>query len=189
MSATSEETSNDGGGSNMCFKTDEADMSGVSCARLSSRPESDYWKGFSTSTYSHSRSNHVAFPVPPLRLRSGADPLSVIQDISKGCQAKASQQPESLSRNLTFSFQSGEAKLNVSYLEDVLENDLLQESVINNQHKCNWSLSTLLYIHIVFTFWSSSHCRNSHRFWGFLFPASSKTIKPRPRQTSFITNI
>lgn len=111
MSATSEETSNDGGGSNMCFKTDEADMSGVSCARLSSRPESDYWKGFSTSTYSHSRSNHVAFPVPPLRLRSGADPLSVVQDISKGCQAKASQQPESLSRNLTFSFQSGEAKL------------------------------------------------------------------------------
>lgn len=126
MSATSEETSNDGGGSNMCFKTDEADMSGVSCARLSSRPESDYWKGFSTSTYSHSRSNHVAFALPQLRLRSGADPLSVVQDISKGCQAKASQQPESLSRNSTFSFQTGEAKLNVSYLEDVLENDLLR---------------------------------------------------------------
>lgn len=111
MSATSEETSNDGGGNNVCFKTDEADMSGVSCARLSSRPESDYLKGFSTSTYSHSRSNHVAFALPPLRLRSGADPLSVIQDISKGCQARDSQQPESLSRNLTFSFQSGEAKL------------------------------------------------------------------------------
>lgn len=150
MSATSEETSNDGGGSNMCFKTDEADMSGVSCARLSSRPESDYWKGSSTSTYSHSRSNHVAFALPQLRLRSGADPLSVVQDISKGCQAKASQQPESLSRNSTFSFQSGEAKLNVSYLEDVSSQ---QESVINNQHKCNWSLWTLLYKHIVFTFW------------------------------------
>lgn len=68
----------------------------------------------------------------------------------KGCQAKASQQPESLSRNLTFSFQSGEAKLNVSYLEDVSSQ---QESVINNQHKCNWSLWTLLYKHIVFTFW------------------------------------
>ena len=39
MSTTSEETSNDGRGSNMCFKPDEPDMSGVSCKRLSDRSQ------------------------------------------------------------------------------------------------------------------------------------------------------
>lgn len=46
-----------------------------------------------------------------LYLRYAWDQELIHYQLFKGCQAKASQQPESLSRNLTFSFQSGEAKL------------------------------------------------------------------------------